>query len=162
MREYDAEVMKKTQFFTKGDHLDLILLIEECLNDMDVSVTLSESAVKFKFDVTPTQVKKIFAEYVWQLNSMRNRDFLTATQKTLLESQQAQDILNGQEEFKEEDAVETCTIEILGVSQQVYCVDFSYKEKAGKKLDVTKKYQHHFKAWKTLLSAWNNITLEEI
>lgn len=65
MREYDAEVMKKTQFFTKGDHLDLILLIEECLNDMDVSVTLSESAVKFKFDVTPTQVKKIFAEYVW-------------------------------------------------------------------------------------------------
>lgn len=34
------------------------------------------------------------------------------------------------------------------------CVDFSYKDKSAKKLDVEKQFVSHFKAWKALLNAW--------
>lgn len=75
-----------------------------------------------------------------------------------------------------EEANSTCIIEILAVKKLevvkkdddddektiACCVDFSYKDKSPKKLDVEKQYVSHFKAWKALLNSWVNMSTSEI
>jgi dihydrodipicolinate reductase len=99
-------------------------------------------------------------------------EFHTEAQKELLQRPEAQAVLAGQqEEVKEEDATATCIIELLGVKKiddeddnknVACCVDFSYKDKSAKKLDVEKQYVSHFKAWKALLNPWVNMASSEI
>ena len=41
-----------------------------------------------------------------------------------------------------------------------HCVSFSYKDKTPMKKDLEKQYIGHFKAWKTLLNTWVNLTAD--
>ena len=41
-----------------------------------------------------------------------------------------------------------------------HCVSFSYKDKTPMKKDLEKHYINHFKAWKTLLNTWVNLTAD--
>jgi len=73
----------------------------------------------------------------------------------------------------------TCTIELLAVrnidqeeeskdgdananAKVACCVDFSYRDKTPKKLDVEKHFVSHYKAWKALLNPWVNMSSTEI
>ena len=42
------------------------------------------------------------------------------------------------------------------------CVEFTYKDKTAKKLDVSRKYLAHFKQWRSLLNSWVNMSASEI
>lgn len=99
----------------------------------------------------------------------------TEAQKALLIKPEAQAVLaQQQEEVKEEASSATCVIEILAVKKleatdddegsKIFacCVNFSYKDKSAKKLDVEKQYVSHFKAWKALLNPWVNMASSEI
>merc|ERR1712083_936065 len=129
-----------------GNHVDLFLEIQEHLEAIGVPTNISDNKFKIKFNATQHQATKISALYINKVNEM-------------------------QEEVKEEDANATCIIELLGVKKIdgeddnkniACCVDFSYKDKSAKKLDVEKQYVSHFKAWKALLNPWVNMASSEI
>ena len=79
---------------------------------------------------------------------------MTPAQKSLLAKPEAQAIIEGASQIEEtkEEATTTCTIEVLAVKKLeetkseeeneavtiACCVDFSYKDKSPKKLDVEK------------------------
>ena len=101
----------------------------------------------------------------------------TDLQKYILQLPKSQAILKGnvqEEEKKEtEESNTTCTIEILaieankketeGSSTKVgYSIDFTYKEKSKRKMDVSQKWLEHYKSMRTLLNKWDNLTLTEI
>lgn len=100
-----------------------------------------------------------------------------------LESNEAQAAIKGAaaDEEKKEDAKkddgskpDTCIIEILGVKKLdgnaddaeeknvACCVDFTYKDKTAKKIDVGRNYVAHFKQWRSLLNSWVNMSAAEI
>jgi len=54
LNDYDAEIWKKTSFFTTGAHVDLFIEITEHLTDLGITGTVSDSTFKVKFDVTPS------------------------------------------------------------------------------------------------------------
>lgn len=53
LSDYDAEIWKKTSFFTTGHHLDLFLELQDHLEAMGVAATISDSVFKIKFDASP-------------------------------------------------------------------------------------------------------------
>jgi len=139
-----------------------MLEIQESLEALGITGSVSDSAFKIKFDVSPMQTKQIYALYVQKVNEIAEKQvaILTPAQKTLLAKPEAQAIIaakkqeqSGQaeeskEETKEEPGDATCVIEILAVKKLeteegesktvACCVDFSYKDKSAKKLDVEK------------------------
>jgi serine/threonine protein kinase len=172
--DYDAEIWKKTSFFTTGNHVDLFLEIQDYLEALGIPPTISDSRFKIKFNATQHQAQKISALYINKVNEMQE-SIRTEAQTALLARPEAQAVLQGnQEEVKEDgDAQATCIIELLGVKKLeaaddedqkriACCVDFSYKDKSAKKLDVEKQYVSHFKAWKALLNPWVNMASSEI
>lgn len=64
MGDYDAEIWKKTSFFTTGNHVDLFLELQEHLEALGIHGTISDNQFKIKFDATPTQAQKISTLYV--------------------------------------------------------------------------------------------------
>jgi len=70
LNDYDAEIWKKTSFFTTGDHIDLFNELIFHLSAMGINANESDSAFKIKFDASPSQAQKIFAHYIQRLNAM--------------------------------------------------------------------------------------------
>lgn len=105
----------------------------------------------------------------------------TDTQKALLAKPETKAILESKDAETTEEAKAQCIIELLDVKAPVKdgqeeskdddqndqattacCVDFSYREKGGKKMDVERQFVSHFKAWKALLNPWVNMSSSEI
>lgn len=53
INDYDAEIWKKTSFFTSGDRVDLFMEIIDHLDTLGISKSVSDSVYKIKFDATP-------------------------------------------------------------------------------------------------------------
>jgi len=147
---------------------------------MDINGTVSDSVFKVKFDATPTQAQKVFKFYVEKISKIPE-GIQTEAQKALLAKPETKAILENKFDDTKEEATVSCIIEILGVKDltkaeaeeskdedennqatTACCVDFSYREKTGKKLDVEKQFVSHFKAWKALLNPWVNMSSSEI
>lgn len=180
LNEYTAEVWKKTSFFTSGNHIDLFLDISHHLEDMGINKTENDEYFKVKFDATPEQAKKVFKFYLEKLSKIPEAN-QTEAQKTLLAKPETQAIIAAKIDDTKEEAKATCIIELLGVkdvakaeaeeskdedqndqANKACCVEFSYREKTGKKLDVERQFVSHFKAWKALLNPWVNMSSSEI
>jgi len=186
INDYDAEIWKKTSFFTSGDRVDLFMEIIDHLETLGISKSVSDSVFKIKFDATPQQSEMVLSHYILKLNELaktaKGEKMLTQAQRAILKSEKAAKIIAGQaaqeetkeeskEESKEAAAPATCVVEIMAVRQDsgsqtgeeggekiiAHCVSFSYKDKSPKKLDLEKSYLSHFQAWKTLLNAWVNL-----
>ena len=52
LNDYDAEIWKKTSFFTTGNHVDLFLEIQEHLEALGIATSISDSVFKVKFDAS--------------------------------------------------------------------------------------------------------------
>jgi len=181
LNDYDAEIWKKTSFFTSGKHIDLFLDLGNHLDDLNIEKNVHDSNFKIKFDAKPSQAQQIFAMYVNKIAKLP-ANIQTAAQKALLEKPETQAILNGTQNIEEvkDEMTATCCIELLAVknieaegeeakegdesdgAKIACCVDFSYRDKSAKKLDVEKHYVSHFKAWKALLNPWVNLPSSKI
>lgn len=109
LNDYDAEIWKKTSFFTTGKHVELFIELQEHLEALGIAGSVSDSSFKIKFDTTPMQTKKIYALYVHKLKEIQEKkpEIMTQQQQALMAKQEVQDILNGtaqEEETKEEPA----------------------------------------------------------
>lgn len=146
---------------------------------MGINKIENDSVFKVKFDATPAQSQRVFKHYIKKLNAQKAN--LTEAQKALLEREETKKLLETADQPDTDEAKATCIIELLGVKSAVQdgqeeskddeqndeaysacCVDFSYREKGGKKLDVERQYVAHFKAWKALLNPWVNMSSSEI
>jgi len=147
---------------------------------MGINKTENDEYFKVKFDATPDQAKKIFKHYLERVSKIPEAN-QTEAQKTLLAKPETQAIIAAKVDETKEEAKATCIIELLGVknvvkaeaeeskdedqneqSTSACCVEFSYRENFGKKLDVERQFVSHFKAWKALLNPWVNMSSSEI
>ena len=180
LNEYTQEVWKKTSFLTSGNHIDLFLDINHHLEDMGINKTENDEYFKVKFDATPAQAQKVFKFYLEKIDKLPEA-LRTEQQKAMLNKPETKKILEAKTDDTKEEAKATCVIELLGVKDlnkaeaeeskdedqndqatTACCVDFSYREKSGKKLDVERQFVSHFKAWKALLNPWVNMSSSEI
>lgn len=147
---------------------------------MGISKTENDTYFKVKFDATPAQAQKVFKFYLQKLSKVPEAS-QTDAQKALLAKPETKAILESKDAETTEEAKAQCVIELLDVKAPVKdgqeeskdddqndqattacCVDFSYREKGGKKMDVERQFVSHFKAWKALLNPWVNMSSSEI
>jgi len=53
VNDYVPEIWNKTSFFTSGDRLDLFMELQDHLDVLGISKSVSDSVFKIKFDATP-------------------------------------------------------------------------------------------------------------